>query len=289
MTRLRAQMIRKLELRRAAPKTIKAYVQAVKLLAKFYGRSPDQLTVDEVQSYLHHLLTERKLAASSVNQAVCAIRYFYHQVLGRKEFRLEVRSKRSGRLPEILSRSELERLFNAAQYPKHRAMLVTTYAAGLRASETVALQPRHIDSQRMLIRVENGKGGKDRYTLLSPQLLDELRIYWRLCRPRQWLFPGRDPAQPMSRETAGQIYRRCKHRAGIHRRGGIHTLRHCFATGLLEAGVDLPTIQQLMGHTDIKTTMRYLRIAPRRLSQLSSALDLLCLPDSLQPPPTRTD
>ena len=282
MTPLRQRFIREMQLRQFTPRTVEVYVAAVAALAKFYSRSPDQLQLEQVRSYLHHLLSERRLAAATCNVQASAITFFYRQVLGQSSFDLHMRRKRSGKLPEIYSHEELVRLFQATRNRKHRVFLMTTYAAGLRLGEVTHLKPIHIHSERMLIRVEQGKGRKDRYTLLSPQLLQELRQYWREYRPGEWLFPNHQRSGPMLRSTAQKIFYRAKRRAGLQRGHGIHTLRHCFATHLLEAGVDLRTIQLLMGHRSLNTTVVYLHLTHKRLEQLHSPLDLLRLPRSEQ-------
>lgn len=279
MTMLRARMIREMQLRQFSPATQESYLLAVKALARYYRQSPDRLTVEQIRDYMHYLLVERKLAGSSCNVAAAALTFFYRRVLGQESFDLKFWQKRSGRLPEILSRQQVERLFAAVRNPKHRVLLMTTYAAGLRVSEVVRLKVEHIHSDRMLIRVEQGKGAKDRYTLLSPRLLSELRHYWKQYRPPVWLFPGVDRNRPMSSAAAQRAYYLAKRRAKIRRGQGIHTLRHCFATHLLEAGTDERTIQSLMGHKNITTTMRYLRVTTKRLSTLSSPLDLLPVPN----------
>ena len=214
--------------------------------------------------------------------AVSAFRFFYVEVLGRERTDLPMPPrKKPTKLPEVLSRQELERLFACARPPRNRTLLMTTYAAGLRVSEVTSLKVSDIDSKRMMIRVEQGKGAKDRYTILSPRLLEELRAYWKLCQPHTWLFPAaRDSSRKMDSSMAQKIYYVTKHRAGITRGHGIHTLRHCFATHLLEAGVDLRTIQSLMGHTSITTTMRYLQVRSEMLDAKSSLLDLLSTPDT---------
>lgn len=278
MTPLRQRLIREMQLRQLAPRTIDTYVAAVAGLAKFYGRSPDQLQLEQVRSYLHHLLAERKLASGTCNVQAAAITFFYRQVLGQSSFDLQMRRKHSGKLPEVYSQEELVRLFQAPRLHRHRVFLMTTYAAGLRLSEVTRLQPIHIHSERMLIRVEQGKGRKDRYTLLSPQLLQELRQYWTEYRPGAWLFPNQKRSGPMLRGTAQRVFYAAKQRAGLQRGHGIHTLRHCFATHLLEAGVDLRTIQLLMGHRSLNTTAVYLHLTRKRLEQLQSPLDLLRLP-----------
>lgn len=279
MTPLRQQMIRELELARKSPKTIEAYVTAVAQLAAHYRRSPEAISLEEVRGFLHHLITARKLAFSSVNQKLGGIRFFYRHVLGRDDFALKVPAKRSGRLPEPLGRSEVARLIAATRNAKHRVLLMTCYAAGLRVGELVRLQPTDIHSERMLIRVDQGKGRKDRYTLLSPRLLEELRAYWRAARPGAWLFPGGDRSGPLPVATAQRVYYTAKARAGITHGHGIHSLRHSFATHLLEAGVDLPTIQRLLGHTSLATTAKYLHVTSRHLQGTASPLDLLRLPD----------
>lgn len=278
MTPLRAKMIRHMQLERLAPRTQDAYVDAVAGLAKFYGRSPDRLTPEQIRTYLHHLLVERQLAWSSCNQVACGLRFLYIKTLGWDEFHLNM-PPRKGRsqLPQILSLEELERLFMSAKNPKHRAVLMTTYAAGLRVSEVTRLKFSDIESDRMLIRVEQGKGRKDRYTLLSPRLLAELRTYWQIDRPRPWLFPGQDLCTPMPIGTAQRIYYHAKKGAHIQHGKGIHTLRHCFATHLLEAGTDIPTIQALLGHRWIGTTMMYVRISRRHLTSVRSPFDLIPL------------
>ena len=282
MTALRQKLIRELELRRLQPNTVKQYVASVAGLAEFYGRSPEKISREEVRSYLHYLIVERKLAADTCNGKVVAIRYLYQQVLGQTDFELNVRCKRPGKLPEPISRQEVCRLFDATVNLKHRLLLMTTYAGGLRGCEVVRLQPRHIHSDRMLIRIEQGKGCKDRYTLLSQALLEQLRSYWRKYQPGQWLFPNATKTGPMSVHNARRIYYRIKIRAGIQHGHGIHTLRHSFATHLLEAGVRLPVIQLLLGHSNISTTMKYIHVTEQHLSTVQSPLDLLRLPNVIE-------
>lgn len=279
MTPLRERMIRELELQRKSPLTVSAYVKAVAQLAQFYGRSPDAISVEEVRDFLHYLITQKKVAFSTCNQKLSAIQFFYRHVLGQEHFCLRVPSKRGGRLPEPFSRGEIARLLEATQNPKHRALLMTAYGGGLRVSELVRLQPGDIHSERMLIRVNQGKGRKDRYTLLSRRLLEELRTYWRAFRPRPWLFPSRDPSRPLPANTAKKIFTAAKQRAKIQHGHGIHSLRHSFATHLMEAGVALPVIQRLMGHGSLNTTAKYLHVTSQHLAGVRSPLDLLRLPD----------
>ena len=280
MGELRTKMIDAMSLRRFSPRTQEAYLAAVTGLAKHYKQSPAQIDLEKIKAYLLHLTVERRLSWSSVNVAVAGLRFFYLQTLGWDQVKLSIPPrKRPSPLPEILSRQELERLFACAALPKHRILLMTTYATGVRVGEVVRLKVGDVDSQRMMIRVQEGKGMKDRYTILSPGLLTELRLYWKLYRPSIWLFPGTDPTRSMSIDHAQKIFYRAKEKAGIHRGRGIHTLRHCFATHLLEAGVDLRTIQTLLGHGSIITTTRYLRVRRQHLDSSQSLLDLLRIPD----------
>jgi len=281
LTPLRAKMLQQMQLHRLAPGTQQLYATAITDLARYYWRSPDQLTPDEIRAYLHYLLEERKLAWSTCNVTAAAIRFFYVETLDWSPLKLHLPPRPAHqRLPQVLSIDDVERLFSCTRNPKHRALLMTTYSAGLRVSEVVCLQVTDIESdpERMLIRVNQGKGKKDRYTLLSTRLLQELRAYWRLERPTPWLFPGHDPKRHMPSGTAGKIYDRARWRAGIAHGSGIHTLRHCFATHLLDAGVDPRTIQVLLGHGSLKTTARYLHVSRQRLANIKSPLDLLCFP-----------
>ena len=255
MTPLRQKMIRELELHRKSPHTIEAYVTAVAQLARHCGRSPDAIAVEEIREFLHHLITVRKVAFSTCNQKLAGIQFFYHHVLGQEAFSLRVPAKRSGRLPEPLSREEIAKLFEVTSNLKHRALLMTVYGGGLRVSEVVHLRSQDIHSDRMLIRVNQGKGRKDRYTLLSARLLEELRAYWRST--------DRSTSGCSRAETATDRCRRTRRRGfstwpksgpGIQHGHGIHCLRHSFATHLMEAGVPLPTIQRLMGHASLNST-----------------------------------
>jgi len=281
MTPLRQKMINEMKLRGFSVRTQQSYVDAVAGLAKFFNQSPDRLNKEKLRSYLLHLMEERNLSWSSCNVAVSAFRFLYGKTLGDDSMRLAIPPrKKVNQLPEILSAEELEDLFAGAANPKHRMLLMTTYAGGLRVSEVVRLKIKDIHSERMLIRVDQGKGKKDRYTILSERLLKELRIYWTMYRPRLWLFPSKDPSKPMHIGTAQKIYYTAKKRAKIKRGRGIHTLRHCFATHMLEAGEDVRTIQMLMGHSSILTTMVYLQVTRKKLEKTKSPLDLLVPPNS---------
>ncbi len=281
MTELRKRMDEAMVLRGFSPRTRETYLACVRALAKYYGQPPDVLDGPRIQAYLLHLISERKLAYASVNQACCAFRFLFGKVLRKPEMRLDIpMAKVPKRLPQILTRGEVARLIEAAATLRGRILLATTYAAGLRLSEVCALQLTDIESapERMCLKVRQGKGGQDRYTLLSPRLLDMLRRYWGYCRPRIWLFPNRSGSAPIEVKTAQRIYCAARDDAGIAREGGIHTLRHAFATHLIEAGVDLPTVQQLLGHGHISTTMRYVHLARARVTGTTSPLDLLELP-----------
>ncbi len=284
MTTLRQQMTEDLIARGMAPATREAYLRAVTGLAGFYHRSPDRLSQREVQAYLVHLSQDRGLAWSSCNVASQGLRFFYRITLGRSDTRFFVPcAKQPARCPRILSRAEVERLFEMTCNLKHRALLMTVYGAGLRVSEVVRLQVSDIDSDsdRMTIRVEQGKGQKDRYTVLSERLLHELREYWRTYRPpAPLLFPGPDGRKPLTRNSAYRIYISAKVRAGIHKNGGIHSLRHAFATHLLESGTDLHTIQRLLGHRNLRTTQGYFHLARGRVTDIVSPLDQPPLPAS---------
>lgn len=275
---LRAKMTREMQLHRLSDNTVKSYLGAVGQLAKFYQRSPAVLSVEEVRDYLHHLITVDKRSTSTVNVRVAAFRFLYRHVLGQSDFQLNVRTKRTGRLPQPISRDEIARLFGVVSNFKHRMMLMTSYASGVRVAELAALQIPDIHSQRMLIHVRSGKGDKDRFTILSPRLLDELRRYWSLYRPETWLFPNSD-GQQIHPDSIGRVFYNAKRKANITSGNGIHCLRHSFATHLLESGVDLVTISRLLGHRHLSTTAKYLHVTSRHMQGINSPLDLLRKPD----------
>jgi integrase/recombinase XerD len=278
MTALRARMIDQMKLRNFSPRSVESYVGVVGGLAKFYGRSPDRLDQAQIQTYLVHRIDEG-LAWSSLNVAVCAIRFFYHQVLGWKPMELMIPPrKREVHLPVVLSGEEVRRLLEGAENRKHRALLMTAYAGGLRVQELVRLRIEDLDSDRMRIRVVQGKGKKDRLTLLSERALVELRAYWRRYHPKHWLFPGLIPGRPLTASTALRAYHDARDRAGIQKGGGIHVLRHSFATHLIEAGVDVTIVQKLLGHASVVTTLRYVHVSRKLLGQTPSPLDLLRIP-----------
>jgi integrase/recombinase XerD len=278
MGALREKMIEEMKLRRFSPRTQKSYLAVMVGLARHYRQFPDQLKQEQIRTYLIHL-QERGLSSSSQNVAISGMKFFYHQILGWNEQRLFLPPrKRSWRLPEVLSQSEVERLFLATQRHRDRCLLMTAYATGVRVGELVRLKVSDIDSQRMTVKVEQGKGKKDRYTILSQRLLSELRLYWKEHHSKSWLFPNKKGG-PLSIDYVQKTYNRAKLRAGIEKGHGIHTLRHCFATHLLEAGVDLVTIRTVLGHHSLQSTQRYLQIRQHRFITTANPLDLLRLPN----------
>jgi len=282
MSKLRQQLIQELVLRDCSPRTQEAYVSAVYQLAKYYRRSPDQISDHEIREYLLYLAQTRKLAASSRNQVTSALRFFYTNVLARpvdQVSRVLPRLRQAVKRPQVFAITELERLFTrGCPYPRDRAFLMTVYGAGLRLNEACHLKPEHLLSERCQIRIVEGKGKKDRYTLLSPRLLQELRSYWKWCRPKEWLFASSaDPTKPMVDATAQRIFNKAVERAGLPDKGGIHSLRHSFATHLLEAGVEITLVQRMLGHSSLSTTATYLHVRQERLSQIGGPLELLKL------------
>ena len=278
MSTLSQQMDNAMVLRGFADKTREAYLASVRGLAKYYHQSPDGLTDKQVQDYLLYLIQERKLAPSSCNVAVNGLRFFFLKLLSHPATKFDIPlARRPRKLPELLSREEIARLFAVTSAPKARVVFALAYGAGLRVSEICKLRIHHIDSDQMTIRVEQGKGGKDRYTLLSDRLLYELRRYWKARRPRDYLFPTRDGKGPMDAGTAQKLYYKAKAKANITKQVGIHGLRHAFATHLLEGGTDIHTIQRLLGHRQISTTLLYFHLARSHLARQPSPLELLDL------------
>jgi site-specific recombinase XerD len=294
MTALRAKYIRDLAVRGRALRTQESYTSYVADLARYCRRSPDQVTYDQVVDWIHHLIRERHLAASSVNIAVNAVRFLYGVTLQRDVQALMAgipRMKRNTRRAEVYARSEIEAILTAPTQPRDRAFLMTVYAGGLRLSEATQLQTKDLDRARMQLRVRHGKGAKERVLPLSQRLLQELEDYWRAQRQGRpghdspWLFVGRAKDQPMSADMGQVIYYRAVRKSGVRRKGGIHLLRHSFATQLIESGVDLPLVQRLLGHASLLTTARYLHVTTARLDAAQSPLDLIDL--SRLGPPSR--
>lgn len=295
MTALRQAMIRELELQRMAARTIQAYVASVFQLARYFRCSPDRLSIEQIRDWIHHLLVERRLADSTVNVRLQGVRFFYTQVLRRKDFDLRVPMRGPGRLPQVLSRDEVRRVIEACTSIRQRAMLMTVYGAGLRVSELVQLRVDDLHADRGLVRIRHGKGDRERHSLLSASLVQHLREYWKADRTTAdrkqspWLFPAHRPDIPLSIATAQHAWDAAQERSGVGRGHGIHTLRHCFATHLLEAGVDVVTIQRLLGHNCLSTTTRYLHLVPERLGRLQSPFDLLRMPEATPPQPGQGD
>jgi integrase/recombinase XerD len=277
MSTLRTKMTQDMIVRGLAKSTQQAYLHAVTELSDYYGqRNPATLSKQELLDYLVHLSQERGLAYGTGNGRVHALRFFYHVTLGRTDVDVVLpRAKEPSKLPVIWSQYDIRNLFKAAPNQRARVLLKTAYGTGVRVSEMVRLKTTDIDSQRMSVRVEPGKRNKDRYTLLSPELLLELRAYWATHRCDPWLFPGQGRRGPLSRTTAHHIFHKAKACAGITKPGGIHSLRHAFATHLLEAGTDLYTIQRLLGHNSIQTTLRYFKLSQNHLRDTRSPLDRL--------------
>jgi integrase/recombinase XerD len=273
-TELRTKFENYLIVHRKAEKTQQAYLSAVKGIANYFNRPPDQLTSEQIQDYLAHLITERKLSWKTCNVAFCALQCFYVKFLKRPAIEVNIPPRpRQRKLPDIFNKAEVARLIENAKDLRHRALLMMVYGSGLRVSEVVRLKAQHIESDRMLVRVEQSKGRKDRYTLLSQKALEVLRLYFRYYQPSAYLFIGQKKNEPMSAATARKMYTYAKQKAGLTKAGGIHTLRHCFATHLLMHGVDIQLIKEFLGHNQLETTMVYLHMVPDRIAKVKSPLD----------------
>jgi integrase/recombinase XerD len=274
---LRRRMVEDMTVRNLSPATQRSYLYAVAKFSRFFGKSPERLELEDVRTYQVHLASQG-IAWATLNQTVAALRFFYGVTLGRPEIPERIAYAREPRrLPVVLSADEVVRFLEAVPSLKSRTALTTAYAAGLRVSEVVALKVADIDSERMLIRVEQGKGGKDRCVMLSAQLLAILRTYWRLAKPRHWLFPGRDEERPIDQTVLHAACRSACEAAGLTKHVTVHTLRHSFATHLLESGADIRIIQVLLGHTNISTTARYAQVATSTIQGTASPLDRLRL------------
>ena len=276
MGKLYEQMKMDLELKNLSPRTRSCYLTWVRSFALHFHRSPEEMGDREIREYLHYLIKEKKASQSGVSQAYSALKFFYETTLKRdwNGYRIP-RAQKGRRLPVVLSLQEIQAIFSAIGNLKHRAVLMTIYSAGLRLSEVVHLRVSDVDSQRMTIRVQQGKGQKDRYTLLGQRTLDILRDYWKEYRPVGWLFPGKTESEPLSVSSVQKVFEKALLRAGIKKPASVHTLRHSFATHLLEAGTDLFHIQHLLGHTSLKTTAVYLHLSRKGLGDLASPVDLL--------------
>lgn len=284
MKPLRQKLVDTLTLRGYSPRTIESYVKSVEMLAKACWRSPEKITDEEITAFLLHGIRESHWSASTLNVKVNGLRFFYRHVLGRnlKEVQKALPyCKRSKRVPQVYSREELELLFTkGCRNQKERIFLMSVYGGGLRLGEACRLKLCDIDSRRMRIRVVQGKGKKDRYTLLGERLVEELRVYYRSFQPVEYLFGSlKDPRKPWTERAGQRVFRRALKRAGLPNRGGIHSLRHSFATHLLEAGVEITVIRVLLGHKSLAATMIYLHVADTRFRELRSPLDS-CAPSA---------
>jgi integrase/recombinase XerD len=289
MTHLRRMMLEELQRRNYAQNTVKAYVRIVEEFARYFHRPPDKLGPPHLRQYQAHLFHERKLEAGTVQQHVAALRFFYVKTLKRRYLLDEIpRPKRARKLPLILSPQEVTQLIDGARNLSHRTMLMTLYSTGVRRAELCRLQVPDIDSARMMVHIRQGKGGHDRDVPLTATLLETLRVYWRWMKPKTYLFPGTvknwRSDVPVTPKVPWEACREAAKRAGITKRLSPHTLRHCFATHLLEAGADLRTIQVLLGHRKLEHTLIYLHLSQRHLTAVPNPLDALTVssPDTVK-------
>jgi len=274
---LRRRMIEDMRVRNMSPATQQSYISGVLKFSRYFGKSPDQLGLEDVRSFQIHLVS-MGVSWPGLNQIVCALRFFYGVTLGRTEVPERIPYAREPqKLPVVLSADEVVRFLQAVSGLKSRAALTTAYAAGLRAAEVAALQVADIDSARGIIIVRHGKGGKERNAILSSQLLGILRTYWRLARPKTFLFPGRDPDRPIHPAALHVACRAAVEESGLHKRVTMHALRHSFATHLLESGTDIRIIQILLGHEHLSTTARYTHVSTGLIAATASPLDRLSL------------
>ena len=287
MTSLRQRMMEDMQVRNLSPLTQTCYVQQVSLFARHFSKSPEVLGPEEIRSYQVYLTNEKKLAPASILIAVAALRFLYKVTL-HKGWSLEdiiPAPKKPQKLPIVLSPEEVRHFLSCVASPKHRTILTTCYAAGLRVSEAAALQVTDIDSQRMVIRVEQGKGQKDRYVMLSPRLLEILRDWWRSQKPKRWLFPGDIAGRHITRYAVEQACQEAHRASRLSKPVTPHSLRHAFAVHLLEQGTDIRRIQLLLGHRSLATTARYLRIATSKVCSTTSPFDLLPQPVATESKP----
>ncbi len=288
MTSLRRQMIEDMQIRNLAVNTQESYIQQVSRFARHFQKSPELLGPEQIRAYQVHLTNEKKLATGSIAIAISALRFLYRVTLKKDWSFPDIipTAKVPQKLPIILSPEEVVHFLDLVRSRKHRAILTTCYAAGLRISEAVALTPAAIDSKRMVLRVEQGKGRKDRYVMLSPKLLEILRAWWRVEKPKDWLFPGDFLGRHITRSAVEQECQKAHRICKIPKPITPHSLRHAFAVHLLEQGTDVRTIQLLLGHRSLATTAKYLRIATSKVCSTSSPLDLLPRPVSTEVKPT---
>ena len=276
MSLLRQKMTEDLKIRNYSPRTIEIYVDRVAKFARYFGRSPDRLGTAHIRQFQIFLVETKKASWTQFNQSVCALRFFYGICLGKKWTIEHIPfPKQEKKLPVVLSRAEVKLVFDALSNVKHRTILMTLYATGIRISEALALQVRDLDRQRMTIRIRQGKGGKDRYVPLSETLLEQLIRYWRQYRPSSWLFPGVDKDRPLTKSAVNQVCTRAGRKAVPSKTVTPHTFRHTFATHHLEAGTDLKTIQIILGHRSMSTTSIYLHVAAHAPGHSLQTTDLL--------------
>ncbi|MBW1667384.1 MAG: site-specific integrase [Deltaproteobacteria bacterium] len=276
MGELYNQMKMDLELKNFSPKTITCYLDWMVRFVRHYGRLPVEMGEEEIRNYLYYLMKEKKVSQSSINQAYSAMKFFYETTMRREWNGIKIpRIKNRKKLPVVLAQEEVRPLLRCVDNLKHRAILTSIYSGGLRVSEATHLKASDIDSKRMMIRVQGGKGNKDRYTLLGKHTLDILREYWKAYRPVEWLFPGQEPEKPISISSVHRVFKAALHRAGIKKKASVHTLRHIFATHLLESGTDLYYIQRLLGLGSASTTSVYLHITGKHISRIKNPIDLL--------------
>ena len=284
MTKLRTQMLEELQRCNYSASTTDCYIRHVAEFAKFHKRCPTQLGPEEVKTFQLHLIREKKVAWPTYNQAMAALRFLYVKTLGQGFMADKISmAKRPKHLPTVLSQEEVRQLLDATGNLKHRAIVMTLYGAGLRVSEACHLTIDNIDSPRMTIHILDAKGQKDREVMLSPALLDTLRAYWKECKPKHWLFPGYGPDKPLTTKAVFLLIRKAAAIAKINKTVSPHVLRHSFATHLLESGTDIRTIQLLLGHAHLDTTVIYLHVSQRHLQQTVSPLDTLVAPTHTKP------
>ena len=289
MTRLRQMMLDELQRRNYSPNTIRTYIHAIEDFARYFGRSPYRLGPEHIRQYQVHLFRERKLSAGTVEGRTAALRFLFVKTLKRPYIHDQIPfPKRQRPLPTVLSQEEVARLIDSAQSLMHRAMLMTLYGTGVRRAELCQLKVADVDSKRMVIRVRNGKGGRDRDVLLSDKLLETLREYWRWMKPKTYLFPGTvknwRADVPITTKVVWTAVNEARKRAGIEKRISPHTLRHSFATHMLEAGADLRTIQVLLGHAELADTAVYLHLSRRHLQAVASPIEAITVssPDDVK-------
>jgi integrase/recombinase XerD len=276
MGELKDRMKKDMELKNLSERTIKTYLNCVRNFVIYYGKSPEDMDHDAIRDYLYYLLKEKNSCQATISQHYSALKFFFQTTLARDWEALKIpRSRRIKKLPIVLSQEEVSVLLDKVQNLKHRAILMTIYSGGLRLGEAINLKVSDIDSQRMMIRVCQGKGNKDRYTLLGKRALEALRTYWKAYQPKDWLFPSPQPDEPIGPSTVQKAFHEALIRTRIQKKASVHTLRHSFATHLLEEGTEIPYIQNLLGHSDSRTTSIYLHVARRKLLKVVSPIDLL--------------